>query len=92
MYYSMRKGQHYTIKTYENLGKNIAVSLLDLFQLNPASRIPNTPGKTLSGVREEVSNYISKVGAVYRDKLIRSQPVNRLGRLGVKQEEKTRPR
>lgn len=50
-YYSNKKTIYFTIKSYENLGKNILVSLLDLFELNPASRIPHTALKNLAGVK-----------------------------------------
>lgn len=50
-YYSNKKTIYFTIKSYENLGKNILVSILDLFELNPASRIPHTSLKNLAGVK-----------------------------------------
>ena len=53
IYYS-KKNLYFTIKSYENLGKNILVSVLDLFELNPASRIPHTSYKQLSGVRQDI--------------------------------------
>lgn len=51
-YYTNKKTLYFTIKSYENLGKNILVSLLDLFELNPASRIPHTPLKNLNNIKE----------------------------------------
>ncbi len=36
------------------LGKNIAVSILDLFGFNPASRIPNTSFKTIQAIRKDI--------------------------------------
>ena len=42
-----RKAVYFTVQAFETLGKNVAVTLLDLFGLNPASRIPNTPYKTI---------------------------------------------
>ena len=50
-YYSNKKTLYFTIKSYENLGKNILVSILDLFELNPASRVPHTSLKNLAGVK-----------------------------------------
>jgi hypothetical protein len=46
-YYAGKKAVYFTIQAFEALGKNVAVTLLDLFGLNPASRIPNTPYKTV---------------------------------------------
>lgn len=45
--YSNDKKRYLTIRSYENLGKSILVSILDLFDLNPYSRLPNGPLKTL---------------------------------------------
>jgi hypothetical protein len=64
---------YFTIKSYENLGKNILVSLLDLFELNPASRIPHSPLKSLSNIKEEISNQLTKGTPFNRDKITRSQ-------------------
>jgi hypothetical protein len=52
LYYNNKKALNFTIKSYENLGKSILVSILDLFQINPASRLPNTEQKNLEGVRK----------------------------------------
>jgi hypothetical protein len=49
-----KKPVYFTVQAYETLGKNVAVSLLDLFGLNPASRIPNTHYKTIDEVRKEI--------------------------------------
>jgi len=54
------------------LGKNILVSILDLFSLNPASRIPNTPYKNLAGVRQEILEHINKASMKYNNKLNRT--------------------
>lgn len=56
------------------MGKNILVSILDLFEFNPASRIPHTPMKNLQGVRQEILTHINKVSMSYKEKFIRSQP------------------
>jgi hypothetical protein len=55
------------------LGKNILVSLLDLFELNPASRIPHTHLKSLANIKEEISNQLTKGTPFNRDKITRSQ-------------------
>lgn len=52
-YYSAgKKNLYFSIESYEALGKAVAVSILDLFSLNPASRIPNTPFRNLDGIRK----------------------------------------
>jgi hypothetical protein len=53
-YASGKKPVYFTVQAYETLGKNVAVSLLDLFGLNPASRIPNTHYKTIEEIRKEI--------------------------------------
>ena len=60
-YYANKKVLYFTIKSFENLGKNILVSILDLFELNPASRIPHTPLKNLSGVKEDIMSQLNKL-------------------------------
>lgn len=51
--------------------------------------MPNTAFKNLDGIRKEVAFHIMKVGATYRDKVIRSQPLIRQNRMQViKKEEK----
>ncbi len=47
-YYSTgNKSVYFTIESYEALGKAVCVSILDVFGLNPSSRIPNTVFKTI---------------------------------------------
>jgi cytosolic carboxypeptidase protein 5 len=38
-----------------NLGKNVLVSILDIFEKNPYSRIPNTQQRSLDQIRKEVA-------------------------------------
>jgi hypothetical protein len=73
---------YFTIKSFENLGKNILVSILDLFELNPASRVPHTSFKTLNGVKEEIANQLNKLTPFNKEKVVRSQPQNR-GKISV---------
>ncbi|XP_076315818.1 cytosolic carboxypeptidase-like protein 5 [Tachypleus tridentatus] len=42
----------YTPEIFEQVGRALAVSLLDLINKNPVSRLPLTPYRTLDGVRE----------------------------------------
>jgi hypothetical protein len=46
--FSNDKKRYLSIRSYENLGKNIVISILDLFDLNPFSRLLNGPLKTLA--------------------------------------------
>jgi hypothetical protein len=61
-YYSVsnKKGLTFTIQAYENLGKNVLVSILDIFHLNPASRIPNTQYKTVEEIKKEIGFQLNK--------------------------------
>ena len=44
----------FTIDIYKNLGKNIVISILDIFEKNPYSRIPNSVYRNLDTMRKEV--------------------------------------
>jgi hypothetical protein len=37
----------YTIETFEELGKSLLISILDIKKLNPVSRVFSTPFKTI---------------------------------------------
>ena len=45
---------------YENLGKSILISILDLFNKNPYSRIPNSNYGDIENIRKEVINHLLK--------------------------------
>lgn len=60
-----KKTVYFTIQAYETLGKNVAVSVLDLFGLNPASRIPNTPYKTVDEIRKEILAQLQGANSSY---------------------------
>ncbi len=49
-----KKAVYFTVQAYETLGKNVAVSVLDLFGLNPASRIPNTHYQSIDNIRKDI--------------------------------------
>lgn len=52
------------------------MSILDLFELNPASRIPQTSMKHLAGVRQEILDQINKTSLAYNNsKLPKTPPV-----------------
>ena len=50
-YYSNKKVCYFTIRSYHNLGKSILISILDLFEKNPYSRIANTIYKDIGGIK-----------------------------------------
>ena len=52
---------YYTIEMYEDVGRSLAISILDIFEKNPCSRIGNTPYLNLENVRKEIATKISKV-------------------------------
>lgn len=81
-YYSNKKNLYFTIKSYENLGKNILVSILDLFELNPASRIPHTSMKSLAGIKEEISNQLTKGALFNKEKIARTPVTTKQIRMG----------
>ena len=60
--YYARQNVYFTIRSYENLGKSVLVSILDLFERNPFSRIPSTVHKDLSKLRKEIGSQLSKQG------------------------------
>lgn len=44
----------YTPEIYENIGKNLVISILDIFEKNPYNRIENSPYKSLDGIRKDI--------------------------------------
>ena len=48
----------FTTKIYENVGKQLLVSILDLFEWNPVSRIPHTEFKNLKAIRKEIATEV----------------------------------
>lgn len=59
-YYSNKKICYFTIKSYQNLGKSILVSILDLFEKNPYSRLPNTIFKDIGTLRNSINEQLNK--------------------------------
>ena len=45
------KTEIFTLETFEGIGKALCISILDITELNPKSRIKNTPFKSLENVR-----------------------------------------
>jgi hypothetical protein len=50
--------QFYTPQSYMNLGKAVVVSLLDVFDKNPYTRLYNSEYKNLENLRKSLSNSI----------------------------------
>jgi|JI6StandDraft_1071083.scaffolds.fasta_scaffold04024_11 hypothetical protein len=50
------RDQFYTPQSYMNLGKAMLVSLLDVFDRNPYTRVANSEYKTLDNLRKTLSN------------------------------------
>ena len=49
------------IENFRNVGKNCMVSILDIFEKNPYSRIPNTNFKDISILRKKTGAEISHI-------------------------------
>lgn len=64
---------YYTIEIYEDIGKSMMVSILDIFSKNPCSRIPNTQYQTLENVRREIALRISKYNRFKKEVGIRKK-------------------
>lgn len=59
---------YYTIEIYQDVGKAMMVSILDVFDKNPYSRIVNTPFNNIENVRKDIASKVSK------DKRFRKEP------------------
>ena len=57
----MCKITRFTIEAFENVGKALLVSILDIFEKNPYSRIPNTPYKSIDNIRKEIAMATTKI-------------------------------
>ena len=51
----------YTPDTYSDLGRGIGVAILDMFSLNPASRLPSTPFVSINGVRNTLERQLRQL-------------------------------
>ena len=51
----------YTIEIYENIGKGFLISILDIFDKNPYTRIPSSQFKTIDNLRKDVAFQVSKL-------------------------------
>ena len=59
----------YSPTTFEDTGKSLAVSILDLTESNPWTRLTCSSSKNLKGVRNSVRNYIKSAEAEIANKL-----------------------
>lgn len=65
-YYCTGKQVYLSIRAYENLGRCILISILDLFGKNPYSRIPNSNLKNVDGVRSVIKEQINKANKDFK--------------------------
>ncbi len=70
------------------LGKNIAISILDLFDLNPASRIPNTTYQTLDNIRKEITSNLIGGNSSYFVRKFVGKPISQQSIKSGKNENK----
>ena len=50
----------FSIELYENVGRSLLITILDLFNKNPFSRIPNSAFKHIDAVRKDVADQVAK--------------------------------
>ena len=67
----------YTPAVYEETGKSLAISMLDLTESNPWSRLTCSPLKNLRGVRAWIGNYLknSEAEAANKSKAVKNSPI-----------------
>ena len=58
---------YYTIKIYENLGKSMLVSILDIFEKNPCTRVGMIAGETLENFRKEIASKVIKIRRFWKE-------------------------
>lgn len=68
----------YNIEVLENVGKAIAVSILDSIEANPDSRLANTEYVNLRGLKTDLAKYVAKMAPFRFDPLLRKADVDRL--------------
>lgn len=60
-YYTNDVKPRFTIESYENMGKTVCLSILDIFNVNHYSRIPNTPYKSIDEIRKEIAKTVGRL-------------------------------
>ena len=58
---------YYTIKIYEDLGKSMLVSILDVFEKNPCTRLNLVNGETLENFRKEIASRVIKIRRFWKE-------------------------
>jgi hypothetical protein len=51
----------FTIEMYENVGRSLLITILDLFNRNPFSRVSNSQYKTIDAIRKEVMQQVGRL-------------------------------
>jgi hypothetical protein len=51
----------FTIEMYENVGRSLVITILDLFNRNPFSRVANSQYKTMDAIRKEIVQQVGKL-------------------------------
>lgn len=51
----------FTVESYENVGKSLLITILEVFGKNPYSRIANSQFKNLEALRKDVMAQVGKV-------------------------------
>jgi hypothetical protein len=51
----------FTIECYENVGRSLLVTILEVFGRNPFSRIGNSQYKNIDAVRKEIMQQVGKL-------------------------------
>jgi hypothetical protein len=72
---------YYTSEIYEDVGKAMLVSILDIFQKNPCTRILNTPYKNIEALRRQVATKISKYNRFKKDAMNVKKKFNKINEL-----------
>lgn len=65
---------------YEDVGKSLAISILDLTECNPWTRLTCSPHRNLKGVRESIRKYIRQNEEQQKLKAANTSPKNSKGR------------
>lgn len=58
---------YYNIEIYEDLGKSMLVSILDIFEKNPCTRLNMNNDDTLENFRREIANKILKIKRFWKE-------------------------
>jgi cytosolic carboxypeptidase protein 5 len=59
----------YTIEIFEQVGKALLISILDLFEKNPYTRVQNSAYKSLDNMRKDVAGIVSRTDRFKKEEL-----------------------